>query len=58
MLSIYRVDFMMFLTAFPFFVGAFAVTQIESETKTSPSTSLRRRGGERAREARQRRGKL
>ena len=33
MLSTYGVGFMMFLTAFPLFVGAFAVTQIASEIK-------------------------
>jgi len=33
MLSTYGVGFMMFLTAFPLFVGAFAVTLIASETK-------------------------
>jgi hypothetical protein len=34
MLSSYGVGFMMFLIAFLLFVGAFAVTQIASETKS------------------------
>jgi hypothetical protein len=34
--------FMIFLIAFLHFIGAFAVTQIASETKASPSTSWSR----------------
>ena len=50
MLSTYGMGFMMFLTAFPLFVGAFAVTQIASETKglaLDVSVLLTRRKGER-----------
>jgi len=42
MLCTYGVGFAMFLIAFLLFGGAFAVTQIASETKGLASASLRR----------------